>query len=59
MKTPLGPTRSVLIEGVSLFQRLFYTCICKIHVYVRDPTQHLHYTIDVIISGMSSGRAPL
>ena len=29
MRTPLGPSRSVLIRGVSLFKGLLY--ICKMH----------------------------
>ena len=47
MWTPLGPTQSVLIKGVSLFQGLF-----DIRKILSGPLAVARITVDVLISGV-------
>ena len=54
MQTPLGPSQSVLIKGVSLFRGVV--------LYVQDTfqtTRSVRITVDVRISRVSARRVPL
>ena len=55
MQTPLGPTQSVLIRGVALFQEVFL-------IYIRyfwDHLQCLYYSGCLISAGWLQGGVPL